>query len=76
MTDTPPLPPDELGFTAAAAELDQIVADLESGALDVDALTTKVTRAAELVTWCRARIDGTRLQVEQVLTSLDADAET
>ncbi|MFM7063290.1 MAG: exodeoxyribonuclease VII small subunit [Actinomycetes bacterium] len=66
-TDTPP---DELGFTAAVAELDQIVADLESNQLDVDALTTKVARAAELVTWCRSRIDGTRLQVEQVLTTL------
>jgi len=64
-------PPDELGFTAAVAELDQIVADLESSQLDVDALTAKVARAAELVTWCRGRIDGTRLQVEQVLTTLD-----
>ena len=63
--------PEELGFTAAVAELDQIVADLESSQLDVDALTTKVARAAELVTWCRERIDGTRLQVEQVLTTLD-----
>lgn len=64
-------PPEELGFTAAVAELDQLVADLESNQLDVDALTTKVARAAELVTWCRERIDGTRLQVEQVLTTLD-----
>ena len=64
-------PPEELGFTAAVAELDQIVADLESSQLDVDALTTKVARAAELVTWCRGRIDGTRLQVEQVLNTLD-----
>lgn len=67
-TDTPP---EELGFTAAVAELDQIVADLESNQLDVDALTTKVARAAELVAWCRGRIDGTRLQVEKVLTTLD-----
>ena len=64
-------PPEELGSTAAVAELDQIVADLESSQLDVDALTAKVARAAELVTWCRGRIDGTRLQVEQVLNTLD-----
>jgi exodeoxyribonuclease VII small subunit len=64
-------PPEQLGFTAAVEELDQIVADLESSQLDVDALTAKVARAAELVGWCRERIDGTRLQVEQVLTGLD-----
>ena len=75
MTDsTTPAPPEELGFTAAAAELDQIVADLESANLDVDSLTEKVARAAELVTWCRSHIDGTRMQVEQVLTTLDEAA--
>ena len=60
-------PPEELGFTAAVAELDQIVADLESSPLDGDARTAKVGRAAEQVTRCRGRNDGTRQQVVNTL---------
>ncbi len=64
-------PPEELGFTAAMAELDQIVASLESDALDVDALADQVSRAAELVDWCRTKLDTTRYKVEKIVTRLD-----
>ena len=67
-----PTPPEELGFSGALAELEQIVADLESSQLDVDVLATKVERAAELVAWCRQRIDGARLRVEEVVAGLDS----
>ncbi|MEX0768774.1 MAG: exodeoxyribonuclease VII small subunit [Microthrixaceae bacterium] len=65
-------PPEELGFTAAMAELDQIVASLESDALDVDALADQVSRAAELVDWCRTKLDATRYKVEKIVTRLDS----
>ena len=61
------------GFDDALAELEGIVAELESDRLEVDQLAARVERAAELVRTCRARIDGTRLQVEEVLERL-ADA--
>ncbi|MEI7887030.1 MAG: exodeoxyribonuclease VII small subunit [Actinomycetes bacterium] len=74
---TQTVPPEELGFTAAMAELDQIVASLESDTLDVDALADQVTRAAELVDWCRTKLDATRYQVEKIVERLDgASAET
>jgi exodeoxyribonuclease VII small subunit len=66
-------PPEELGFAGALAELQSIVGDLESDALDVDRLTERVARAAELVAWCRARIDGTRFAVEEILDHLDGE---
>lgn len=59
------------GFAAAMAELNTIVAELESDALDVDHLAERVARAAELVTLCRDRIDGARFAVEQVLEGMD-----
>ncbi len=68
---TTPISPDELGFSGAIEELDAIVAELESSQLDVDVLAVRVERAAELVTWCRGRIDGTKLRVEEVLNSLE-----
>ena len=36
-------------------------------------LATQVARAAELITFCRDRIGNARLQIEQVVASLDAD---
>jgi len=69
--------PEELGFSAAMAELEQIVASLESDGLDVDALADQVSRAAEIVDWCRSKLDATRFQVEKIVERLDgATAET
>jgi exodeoxyribonuclease VII small subunit len=73
VTDTDRPDPDEVGFAGALAELDGIVAELESDALDVDLLGDRVERAALLVAWCRDRIDGARFQVEEILTRLDPD---
>ncbi|UDY34196.1 exodeoxyribonuclease VII small subunit [Dermatobacter hominis] len=66
--------PEELGFAGAMAELERIVAELESDTLDVDLLADRVERAAVLVGWCRDRIDGTRFRVEEILERLDPDA--
>jgi exodeoxyribonuclease VII small subunit len=62
---------EQLGFAEALRELTTLVDELESDALDVDALTERVERAAELVQWCRERIDGARLSVEEVLVHLE-----
>lgn len=64
-------PDEQLGFADALRELTTLVDELESDALDVDALTERVERAAELVQWCRERIDGARLSVEEVLVRLE-----
>ena len=68
------LDPEELGFAGAMAELERIVAELESDTLDVDLLADRVERASVLVGWCRDRIDGTRFRVEEILERLDPDA--
>ena len=58
---------------AAMEELTTLVDELESDSLDVDDLTRRVARAADLVQWCRERIDGARFSVEEVLVRLEAD---
>jgi len=60
-------------FAAAMEELERIVTELESDALDVDHLAARVARAAELVELCRERIDGARFAVEEILATM-ADA--
>ena len=65
---------DAPGFADALAELERIVAELESDALDIDHLAERVERAASLVQVCRERIAGARFSVEEILDRDDIDA--
>ena len=62
-----------LGYAEAMAELEAILAEIEDDAVDVDVLTRKVARAAQLVRWCRGRIDGARVDVERIVSELAPD---
>jgi exodeoxyribonuclease VII small subunit len=64
---------DEPSYGEAVAELEQILAALEAGAVDVDLLTDRVRRAAELLRWCRAKVDGARMEVERIAAELLVD---
>lgn len=63
------------GYSAALAEIDTILRELESSDVDVDVLATKVARAAELITLCRDRISSARLQIDEVVAELDGRAD-
>ena len=54
-------------WSEAIAELETILVALEDDKLDVDALSSKVARAAELIALCRDRIAGTKLEVERIV---------
>ncbi len=71
MTDPIESDEDQLSFADAMEELTGLVAELESDSLDVDDLTERVARAADLVLRCRERIDVARFSVEEVLVRLD-----
>ena len=68
MTDSEPA---ASGYAAALTELETILAELERADVDVDVLAAQVTRAAELIGFCRDRIGNARLQIEQVVAGLD-----
>lgn len=59
-------PDGEIGYAAARAELDQILAELSGDDLDVDMLAERVERASTLIEICRGRITNARIQVERV----------
>ncbi len=61
------------GYAEALAELETILAELERTDVDVDVLAAQVTRAAELIGFCRDRISNARLQIEQVVAELGPD---
>jgi exodeoxyribonuclease VII small subunit len=62
----------EIGYGEAMRELEAILDEIEADDVDVDVLAAKVRRAADLVQLCRRRIDDTQVQVEQIVSGLDA----
>ncbi|MFZ5502794.1 MAG: exodeoxyribonuclease VII small subunit [Pseudomonadota bacterium] len=52
-----------LGFESAMAELEQIVADMESGKLPLEDSLLAYKRGAELLAFCRTRLDDAQQQV-------------
>jgi exodeoxyribonuclease VII small subunit len=63
----------EPSYAAMLAELESILTELESDAVDVDVLAGRVARAHELVEACRERIDRARLAVETVVAERAPD---
>ena len=70
MTDEAP------SYAGMLQELETILAELERDDVDVDVLAARVTRAAELVEACRARIDRARMEVERVVATLHDETAT
>lgn len=52
-----------LSFEAALAELEQVVADMESGKLPLEESLAAYQRGAELLRQCRGRLDEAQQQV-------------
>ena len=61
----------ELLYTAAFEELQQIVRDMEAGEITVDELSVKVKRAAELIAICKNKLSNTEEDVNLILKELE-----
>lgn len=51
------------GYESAMAELEQIVADMEAGKLSLEDSLAAYKRGAELLTFCRSRLEDAQQQV-------------
>lgn len=56
-----PLPPRD--FESAVAELERLVADMESGQLSLDASLAAYKRGVELTAYCQKTLDGAEQQI-------------
>lgn len=65
-------PVGELGYAAASAELDAIIAELDQGIMDVDLLDVRFRRAIEIVEELDRRIRGARERVAELAPRLEA----
>ncbi|MDO5523209.1 MAG: exodeoxyribonuclease VII small subunit [Bacteroidia bacterium] len=60
-----------LTYSQAKQELEEIVSAIESGQLDVDALTEKVKRASELIAFCKEKLTKTDTELQKILDKID-----
>ena len=70
MSDTDEL--EGLGYGQAVAELEAILAELESESVDVDRLAERVKRASALIRHCRSRVGSARVEIERIVADLDS----
>ena len=59
--DHPEAPP---SYEAALEELEALVTQLDAGQLPLDQLLTRYQRGAELLAYCRARLDAVENQIK------------
>lgn len=62
-------------YAQAYAEVQKILEGLDQGEIDVDDLSEKVKRAAELIDFCQKRLRETELQVKRVMEKLEKPNE-
>lgn len=60
---------ENMKYETAMKEIESIVAEMESGTLELDTLTEKLKRAQTLVQLCKKRLTDTDNEVKRILDS-------
>lgn len=61
----------KMSYSQAKKELEEIVTSIESGKLDIDALTNSVKRAAELISLCKQKLTKTDKELQKILEEIE-----
>lgn len=64
---------EELSYSQAVARLDEILARLEKGEVDIDELSKLVEEAAGLLALCRKKLENAEIQVKRIQEKLEAE---
>lgn len=64
---------EEIKYTDAFEELQQIVQEIEEGEITVDELAVKVKRAAQLIKICKNKLTTTEEDVNEILKELEGE---
>jgi len=65
----------KITYQEATDELEEIIAEIESGEIDVDELSQKVQRALFLINYCRLKLRNTDEEVRKLISKFEEDEE-
>lgn len=54
-------------YEEAVAELERVVTQMESGQMDLDAVTEKLKKAQKLIKYCKERLTKTDGEIQKIL---------
>ena len=74
MTDQRDASNEEIGFSDAMGELEEILGRIESEEVDIDRLAQELARAADLLELCRGRIHKAEVEVSQIVQGLETSS--
>ena len=63
---------EQINYTDAFLELQEIVSEIEQGEISVDELSKKVKKAALLINICKSKLATTEEDVNQILKELES----
>ena len=66
---------EQINYTDAFAELQEIVSEIEQGEISVDELSEKVKKAALLINICKTKLATTEEDVTQILKELESSSK-
>ena len=61
----------KISYRDAISEIEETIASIENGELDVDELSEKVKRVSELLVICKDKLHNTEKEVEKILNEMD-----
>ena len=61
----------KMTYKEAVEELEEILTSLETSEPDVDSLTAKVKRAAELIKFCKGKLFETEQEIEKIIDEIE-----
>ncbi|SNC67278.1 Exodeoxyribonuclease VII small subunit [Hymenobacter gelipurpurascens] len=67
--------PQPITYRQAIEELETILRALETDSVDVDDLTARVQRSAELIRLCKQKLRSAESAIDQVFENLDDEEE-
>lgn len=62
----------KLTYSESIQEIENILAQLENDNLDVDTLTEKIERAAELIKTCKEKLLKTDSEIQKILDEMES----
>jgi exodeoxyribonuclease VII small subunit len=61
----------EINYSTALGELEEIIESIESDEVDVDTLAEKVKRASFLIGFCKDKLKGTEEEVKKIVSEME-----